>query len=267
MGSTSPWSGWANAEIYDAFAREHTIYRQLNEHLVRVAEIATARRVLDLACGTGMTAEACLAVLPPDGELVGADASAEMVELARSRISDPRAHFEVVPAARIGHTLQGPFDRALSNAAFWQFPTRRPVLSALAQLLAPGAIFAFNVPAERLRGEATEMHPFQAALARAIERRNDLPFPHTATTLHPKRLERQLSEAGFEPAHRERLDVQCRQRELMELMEIPAMLRPLTPDLGEAAREEILAEAQGRSDPDQRVTVPWVVFVATRRAD
>jgi len=267
MGSTSPWSGWANAEIYDAFAREHTIYRQLNEHLVRAAEIATARRVLDLACGTGLTAEACLAVLPPDGELVGADASAEMVELARSRVTDPRARFEVVPAARIARTLDGPFDRAVSNAAFWQFPTRRPVLAALARLLEAGALFAFNVPAERLRGETTEMHPFQAALARAIERRNDRPFPRTATTLEPKRIERQLAEAGFEPTRRERLDVRCRQRELMELMEIPAMLRPMTPDLEEADREELLAEARGRSDPDQRVIVPWVVFVARRRAD
>lgn len=267
MGPTSPWSGWANAEIYDAFAREHTIYRQLNEHLVRAAEIATAHRVLDLACGTGLTAEACLAVMPPDSQLVGADASSEMVGLARSRVSDPRARFEIVPAARVGRSLDGPFDRAVSNAAFWQFPTRRPVLSALAQLLGPGALFAFNIPAERLTGEATEMHPFQAALARAIERKNDRPFPRTATTLDPKRLEKQLAEAGFETVHRERLEVRCRQRELMELMEIPAMLHPMTPDLDEAGRGKILEEARRRADPDQRVRVPWIVFVASRRAD
>lgn len=266
MGSTSPWAGWANAEIYDAVAREHTIYRQLNEHLVEAAEIATARRVLDLACGTGLTAEACLAVLPADGELVGVDASAEMVELARSRVTDPRARFEVVSAAAMEQVLHGPFDRAVSNAAFWQFPTRRPVLAALSRLLGAGALFAFNVPAERLSGEETEMHPFQAALARAIERRADRPFPRTATTLDPRRIERQLAEAGFELRYRERIDISCRQQELMELMEIPAMLRPLTPDLGEAARDKILAEARARADPDQRVRVPWVVFVAARRA-
>jgi ubiquinone/menaquinone biosynthesis C-methylase UbiE len=259
-----PWSGWANAEIYDAFVHEGSIYRGLNERLVELARIATARRVLDLACGAGATAEACLAVLPATAELVGVDASEPMVALARARITDPRARFEVASAATIERVARGPFDRAVSNAAFWQFPTRRPVLAALGRLLEPGALFAFNVPAERLAGEPSEVHPFQVALARAIERRSGRPFPRTPTTLDPARLERQLREAGFEDVRRERLVLRCRQAELMELMEIPAMLQPMTPTLGETERRTVVDEARGRTDADQPVRVPWVYFVARR---
>jgi len=264
-GERSPWSGWANAEVYDAFVRAGSIYRALNEHLAALAEIAAARRVLDLACGAGATAEACLARLPPDGALVGVDASDAMVSLARHRVRDPRARFEVAAAAAIEQVVDGPFDRAVSNAAFWQFPTPRPVLAALGRLLAPGALLVFNVPAERVARETAPVHPFQVALARTIERSTGRPFPTTPTTLDPERLERRLSEAGFEPIRRERFEVRCRQDELMELMEIPAMLRPITPGLTESERHAAVAAARERADPAQAVAVPWVYFVARRR--
>ncbi len=261
----SPWAGWANAEVYDAFVREGSIYRSLNEHLAAVARIVSARRVLDLACGAGATAEACLAKLPSDGTVVGVDASEAMVSLARSRVLDPRARFEVAAAAAIERVVAGPFDRAVSNAAFWQFPTRRPVLEALGRLLEPEALLAFNVPAERVAGEPSPIHPFQVALAREIEASTGRPFPRTPTTLDPDRLERRLSEAGFEPAGHERFEVRCRQQELMELMEIPAMLQPITPGLSEAERQAALEKARERSDPAQPVVVPWLYFVARRR--
>lgn len=266
MPPETPWSGWANAEIYDAFVREGSIYRRLNLRLVELAEIASALRVLDLACGAGATAEACLAVLPPDGALVGVDAAEPMVELARARITDPRARFEVASAADAERVVSGPFDRAVSNAAFWQFPARRPVLGALGRLLEPGGLLAFNVPAERLKGEPSQIHPFQVALAREIEARSGRPFPRTPTTLDPRRLEHQLAEAGFGAVRRERFELRCRQAELMELMEIPAMLRPMTPGLSEAERRAALDRAKERADPDQPVRVPWVYFVARKSA-
>ena len=262
----SPWAGWTNAEVYDAFVRERSIYRALNEQLAVLAEIATARRVLDLACGAGATAEACLARLPADGALVGVDASEAMVSLARRRIHDPRARFAVAPAAAIERVVDGPFDRAVSNAAFWQFPTRRPVLAALARLLAPEALLVFNVPAERVARE--ERHrstrsrsPWRGRSSAPTGR----PFPRTPTTLDPERLERRLTEAGFAPAGRERFEVRCHQEELMELMEIPAMLRPITPGLSDDERHAALRAARERSDPAQPVKVPWIYFLCRRR--
>jgi SAM-dependent methyltransferase len=266
VASTSPWAGWLNAEIYDAFVEEFGIYRALNRRLAALAEVASARRVLDLACGGGATALACLARMPARSELLGVDGSEAMVRVARARVRDPRARFRVAAASDLERVLSGPFDRAVSNAAFWQFPDPRTVLAAVGRVLAPGGLFVFNVPAERLVGEDAPVTPFQVALARAIEARSGHPFP-TPEPLDPRRLSDELGEAGFELLRRDRFAYSAHQVELMELMSIPAMIRRVAPELPEDERQAALAEARSRTDPEQRVTVPWVYWVARLRAD
>jgi len=260
-----PWRGWDNAEIYDGFVREHRIYRQLNRRIVRMADLEGARRVLDLGCGTGATATECLRVLDPDADLVGVDASAEMVEVARANVPDPRASFVVAGAAGLAEAVAGPFDRVVCNAAFWQFPSPGAVFRALARVAAPGARFVFNVPAERVRGERPRIHPFQVALARAIEQRTGRPMAGVPTAIDLDGLIDLAAEAGFRPEATERLDYVGRQGELVELMSIPAMIRPLTPGLEDAAREAIVEDARERVDPDEEVVVPWV-YVSWIRA-
>ena len=104
-----PWSSWINAEIYDRFVRERRIYDWLNTHLVRLADLRLARRILDVGCGTGATALACLGKMDSGAELVGIDSSEEMIGVARSNALDPRARFEVLPAAAADR-LDGTFD-------------------------------------------------------------------------------------------------------------------------------------------------------------
>ncbi len=262
----SPWSDRANAEIYDSFSRERSIYPALNRYLAELAELAGAHRVLDLACGAGATALACLALLPADAELVGVDGSAAMVAVARERVQDPRARFAVAPAARVERVAAGPFDRAVSNAAFWQFPARPPVLAALGGLVEEGGLFVFNVPAERLAGEPSEVHPYQVALARAVARRagrETVPAPHRIAS---GRIGRQLAEAGFTLVERRRFVHRGPQAELMELAEIPAMIARIAPGADAVQREEVLVEARRHADPAQPVEVAWVYFVARREA-
>lgn len=254
--------------MYEAFTREHGIYRALNRRLADLAEVETATRVLDLACGAGATALACLERMPGRSELVGVDGSEEMVSVARDRVRDPRARFRVAAASALERVTAGPFDRAVCNAAFWQFADPGSVLAALARILAPGGRFVFNVPAERLAsvetaGAASHLTPFQVALARAVERRTHHPFP-AHETLDPERLEHRLAEAGFEAIERHPFTYRGRQRELMELMTIPAMIDRVAPDLSEDERAAALEEARTHTDPDQRVLVPWVYFVAVR---
>jgi len=263
--SDSPWKSWLNAEVYHRFVREHSIYDELNRRLVELAEIATAHRVLDLACGAGATARACLRRLPARGELVGVDGSAAMVGVARGHIRDPRARFHVAAAARLEEVVRGPFDRALSNAAFWQFPAPGPVLAGVGRLLAPEALFVFNVPAERVVGEAAPVHPFQVALARAIESETGRRFGLAANQLDPQVLRRLLEDSGFDLVGRERFVYRGRQGELMELMEIPAMIEPLTPELTDTQRQAVLERARTHTDPAEPVEVPWIYFITRRR--
>lgn len=258
-----PWSDRVNAEEYERFTRERPLYRALNRRLVELAEVAAGRRVLDLACGTGATTLACLAVLPTDGEVVGVDASAAMVEVAEAVVSDPRARFLVAPAAGVERVVEGPFDRVLSNAAFGQFPAGRPVIAAVARLLAPGGLFAFNVPAERFADDAARPHPFQIALARAVGRGGRPATP--APMEDAAGLVQVLADEGLELTRRERFVYRGSQAELVELMEIPAMIARAAPEASPGRRAAAVAEARKAIDPAQRVEVPWEYFVARRR--
>jgi len=171
----------------------------------------------------------------------------------------------VVPAAALPEVVSGPFDRAVCNAAFWHFAAPGEVLAHLGRLLEPGALLVFNVPAERVIGEPSEPHPFQAALARAIELRTDRVFFSVPTLLDPALLDAWLDEAGFELLPTLRLVCTPRQAELIELMKIPAMIASLAPELSPEARQEVVELAGRRSEPYETVVVPWIYFRARRR--
>lgn len=258
-----PWRSWLNAEIYDRFVRERQIYDWLNRRIVQRADLRRARRVLDLGCGTGATTQACLGAIPADAEIVGIDASAEMVDVARNNVHDPRASFEVATASQVEH-FEGPFDRVVCNAAFWQFPRPQEVFRALARRTSGGARFVFNVPAERVVGERGSIHPFQVALLHEVETQAGRPLQAQPIRIDPERIDALACEEGFEPVSREREVYEGLQGELIELMSIPAMIVPLTLDLSDAQREEAWNRARERSDPGLVVRVPWVFFTFAR---
>lgn len=282
MPDSSPWSGWVNAEVYDDYVRHRPLYLWLNRRLVELADVGAARRVLDLACGTGATARAVLALLPPGGELLGVDASPAMVGVARARVTDRRARFAVAAAADVARVATGPFDRVLCNAAFLQFPDRAAVLAALAGLTPPGALFALSLPAARVAGEAAQVHPFQVALRHQVRERGggggDSGGGDSGgggrggggsgtggeDDFDPERLTGELEEAGFAVAECRRLVYHGRQEELMELMEIPAMMARAAPQLAAGERGAALAAARLRTDEAQSVEVPWLFWLARR---
>ncbi len=259
------WRGWENAEIYNRFVHEHRIYGWLNERLVERAKLEGAHRVLDLGCGTGATTQACLQRLGPQAEVVGIDASEEMIEVARAHTLDPRARFVVTDASSVSEAVDGTFDRAVSNAAFWQFPRMDQVLASLARLLEPGALFVFNVPAERLEGRPPHFHPFQLALARAIEALSGEPFARTSTLIDLELLRERIESQGFLIERMERLTYEGFQGEFMDLMSIPAMIHPLTADLNEEETQQVLEQARAATESEERVKVVWSYFTLRRR--
>lgn len=258
------WRGWNNAERYNAFVRDHDVYTWLNAQLVHAAQLDGCARVLDLGCGTGATTRAALGAIVVHGEVVGVDGSPEMVDVASACTIDPRASFFVSPAHEVGRIVKGPFDAAVSNAAFWQFSDRDQVWNALGTLLAPGAPFAFNVPSER--GEDLgPAHGFQVALARAIERRAGQLYLETATHFDLDKTSTRARAAGFVEELRETRSWSGPQSELIELMRIPAMMGPIASGLSD---EEVLAaveEASERVNPDEEVQVDWI-YLRYRRA-
>src|SRR3954453_1852221 len=54
--------------------------------LLRAAQLTPGQRVLDVATGTGIAAEAALGIVDPAGSVLATDMSPEMVEKARERL-------------------------------------------------------------------------------------------------------------------------------------------------------------------------------------
>lgn len=274
----APWHDWENAAVYASFVREHSLYQDLNRHLVRRARLDTCQRLLDLACGTGATTAAALEHLPAEAEVVGVDGSAPMIEMARAEIGDPRARFRVSPAAQVEAVVSGPFDRVLCNAAFRQFPHPGRVLEALHRLLAPDGLLVFNVPVEHFQppidepvqgggvpaGDEAGPDPLQVALARAIEVRSEEPRA-AAGWMSEARLDGVLGESGFAVVSRERVVEERSQGELLELMHIPAMIARSAPELSADERRAVLGEVTERIDPERRVRVAWLYLVVEPR--
>jgi len=92
--------------------------------LLRAAHIAPGMRVLDIAAGTGLAAEAALALLGPTGHVTAADLSAAMVEKARARLGNAK---NVSVAIEDGQALSfsdESFDAVVCSLGLMFFPDR-----------------------------------------------------------------------------------------------------------------------------------------------
>ncbi|WP_114948679.1 class I SAM-dependent methyltransferase [Microvirga calopogonii] len=113
--------------------------------LLQAARLAPGQRVLDVATGTGIAAEAALAVVGPGGSVVAADISPEMIEKARQRLGvSPSAS----AAVEDGQALSFPdesFDAVLCSLGLMFFPDPGRGLSEFHRVLRPDGWAAVSV--------------------------------------------------------------------------------------------------------------------------
>ena len=114
----------------------------------RLLDITQDERVLDIACGNGLSSRRLAAL---GAEVVAFDLSEEMIAHARRRTKShaDRIHYLVLDGtdedgllARLGETG---FDAALCNMALFDMAEIKPLFRALARLLRPGGRFVFSV--------------------------------------------------------------------------------------------------------------------------
>jgi trans-aconitate 2-methyltransferase len=121
------------------------------------------RRVVDLDCGAG-NALPLLAARFPGAEVMGVDASAEMLAKARD------AGFATAQADIATWRPEAPVDVIFSNAALHWLPGHEVLFPRLLSLLAPGGVLAVQMPAmhnaplRRLQHTVAEQGPWAEAL-------------------------------------------------------------------------------------------------------
>ena len=117
----------------------------------------SARRILELAAGTGRLTRQILAALPPDGALHATDLNEAMLEVARARtIDDRRVTWQQADMQAL------PVPDASVEAVVCQFglmfvPDKALAMREIRRVLAPGGILLLNVWDEMPKNGATRV--------------------------------------------------------------------------------------------------------------
>jgi ubiquinone/menaquinone biosynthesis C-methylase UbiE len=132
----------AAAEYDRAFAHVTAYFMPF---LLGAAGVALGMRVLDIATGTGLSAEAALAAVGPNGQVAAADISPAMAAVARARLGKaPNVSISVEDGQALSFPDES-FDAVLCNLGLMFFPDPARGLSEFRRVLRPGGRAAVSV--------------------------------------------------------------------------------------------------------------------------
>jgi trans-aconitate 2-methyltransferase len=128
-----------NPSQYLKFDDERT--RPCRDLVARI-QLKNPRRIIDLGCGPGNSTQV-LAERWPDAQITGLDSSEQMIRNATEKYPHQNWALGDIPQ----WSAREPFDLVFSNAAYNWVPDHARVMPHLLQQVAPGGVFAFQVPA------------------------------------------------------------------------------------------------------------------------
>ncbi len=133
---------WAEAGCGEEMERHHA---SIAEQTMRLMELKTGDRVLDLGCGTGWATRILARLVdgsPEAGQVIGIDVSDEMIRRARAHSRDFDNVMYVWGTATEIPWEENYFDKVLSIESFYYYPDQDRALSELFRVLAPrGRLF------------------------------------------------------------------------------------------------------------------------------
>lgn len=263
------WDDDTTAETYAAFTRAYPMYSASSRDLAARAGLTRSRVIVDLCGGTGTTAEAILALAPPDATVVSLDSSAAMQRIGRRLLSDPRLTWVNSPAENLAdHVPACSVDAVVCNSAVWKTDVAA-VVTAVRRVLRPGGRFVFNIGG----AFAGVTHPDALppptgpSLSALIERIATWEYgivPPTAAV--PPKLPLPvitglLADAGLHVVAAEVTGQHTTTAERAAWLSIPVFAHP-EGALSYEQKMAILAEATAQTKPDDVTVTSWLVIVA-----
>lgn len=191
-------------EYYHSIAAQTALYRETNRRLAERADLRPGMTVVDLGCGSGLTALAALDQVPEGLKLYLIDASESMIEEAKRRVGDRGAVFQVADAAEAPGLLPERVDRVLCNLSLLHFRDPEGVLRAWRSQIKPAGRLCFTLPGTYFNTGGGVVTP-QWALLQALHQRglvSRAPNP-PERLMNQRSMEGTLMGAGFKPFHYE----------------------------------------------------------------
>ncbi len=222
------------------------------EWLVKAAGPSASDRVLDLACGPGIVAEA---VAPQVLEVLGIDVTTEMIRLAHERIENAHltnGHFGVASVEALPFQNEE-FDQVMTRLSLHHFGDVPAVLSEVRRVLRPGGRL---IVADVVSSENAE----ESALHNSLEQLRD---PTHVRMLAPAELLKLIRLAGFASVSEQAWEQQRSFTEWAQIVADPARTEPLLNVMRALARVGQGAGIALREESGQLLfTHRWMLVVA-----
>jgi 2-polyprenyl-3-methyl-5-hydroxy-6-metoxy-1,4-benzoquinol methylase len=135
--------GHVNTEI-ERLLLQGRLHNNFTEHVLRLAGLRRGMRVLDVGCGPGDVSIIAARLVGQEGAVLGIDAAAAAIELARTRAAErglENVSFEATSIADI--SLDGPVDAVIGRLILMHLPDPVAALRHLAAMVRPGGLVVF----------------------------------------------------------------------------------------------------------------------------
>ncbi len=271
----SIWFDIENAQVYEKYAQNHSLYRKTGQRLLALASLPSNTTIVDLACGTGVVTEQLVQMVPNSHQIIAIDGSTAMLEIARRKPLLAAVQFHQSRAEEI-HTWLPPasVDVVLCNSAFWQMAARE-TLTAISFVLKPSGQFIFNSPTQtRTNQEERPAFTYSLGLQMlhiAQKEYNYVPPQkkqrsiETIEHLPPEQVQQMIESIGFEIAQHQMIEIERTAADIYAFLQIPVMTLRYLPDLDYPTRMEILDKAYQHFNPSLVDLARWAYYVLIKK--
>jgi ubiquinone/menaquinone biosynthesis C-methylase UbiE len=240
---------------FDRFARQR-FYTAANQRLLDLVSLGSGQTVVDLGCGTGAVTRLMLSTV--DGlVVVAADPSAEMLEEAKTNLSDVAAKviFVRAGAENISKHLPTKVDAVVFCSAIHLTNDKGKVMREISKVLRPGGRFAFNTTFYEGALPVSSLPFYKKVMLKSVRTlRKDYGVTHqrgeraeARQPLTPDEYQECLRKHNFQILHQEVVEMQMPFEAVQAIVEfddfIAGALPGVPPALGSAALKKAAAEA------------------------
>lgn len=156
------WNGAGGSAWVEAQDLLDRLFRPIEERLAEAVRGAAPRRLLDVGCGTGATTVAAARAMRENGQCVGIDISAPMIEAARRRATAEGVPADFIRADAQRHAFEpSRFDMIVSRFGVMFFDDFVGAFINLLRAARPGADLRF------FAWRGVEENPFMTTAERA----------------------------------------------------------------------------------------------------